>query len=67
MDEQVVQTGRWWRFKRFVKECFRVLKVTKKPDKAEFATVVKVSALGIAIIGLIGFAIHLIKVLFVGS
>jgi protein transport protein SEC61 subunit gamma-like protein len=66
MDEQIGQTGRWWRFKRFAKECFRVLKVTKKPDRSEFTTIVKVSGLGIAVIGLIGFVIHLIKVLFVG-
>jgi protein translocase SEC61 complex gamma subunit len=35
--------------------------VTKKPSKFEFKTIVKVSALGIAIIGLIGFIIQLAK------
>lgn len=49
------------RFSLFVKECVRVLKVTKKPTKEEFKTIVKVSALGMAIIGLIGFLILLIK------
>ncbi len=45
----------------FIKECGRVLKVTKKPNKAEFKTIVKVSALGMAIIGLIGFLVLLTK------
>ena len=49
------------KFGVFCKECGRVLKVTKKPDKAEFKTIVKVSALGMAIIGLIGFLVILIK------
>lgn len=66
MDEQIVETGRLYKFKRFVRECLRVLKVTKKPDRPEFMTTVKVSGLGIGIIGLLGFLVHLIKVLFIG-
>ncbi len=50
--------------KSFIKECIRVLKVTKKPDKEEFKTIVKVSGLGILIIGLVGFIIQMIKALF---
>lgn len=50
---------------RFVKECKRVLKVTKKPNMEEFKTIVKVSGLGIAIVGLIGFFIQIIKALIV--
>ena len=38
-----------------------VLRVTKKPTKQEFNTVLKVSALGTVIIGLIGFIIQIIK------
>lgn len=49
------------RFKSFVGECRRVLIVTKKPTTIEFKTIVKASALGMIIIGLIGFLIHLIK------
>lgn len=49
------------RFKRFFQECKRVLRVTKKPDKQEFLTIVKVSALGMAVIGVIGFLISLAK------
>lgn len=52
------------KFKEFGKECIRVLKVTKKPTKEEFKTIVKVSGLGILIIGLIGFIIQIIKLIF---
>ncbi|MFH0977782.1 MAG: protein translocase SEC61 complex subunit gamma [Candidatus Woesearchaeota archaeon] len=57
----VQQTGIKYRFKRFLMECLRVLKITKKPDKVEFKTIVKVSGLGILIIGLIGFIITMIR------
>jgi len=46
--------------KRFLKECWRVLKITKKPDKFEFRTIVKVTSLGMFVIGLIGFIITMI-------
>lgn len=51
----------WGRLKTFWLECKRVLRVTKKPDKQEFATIVKVSAIGMAVIGVIGFLIHMVK------
>jgi len=51
----------WVRFKRFINESIRVLKVTRKPNKAEFKTIVKVSGLGMAIIGLLGFLITMAK------
>ncbi len=54
----------WFKLKGFVNECMRVLRVTKKPDKIEFLTIVKASGLGILIIGLIGFIIQMVKVLF---
>ena len=54
--------GRYWlRFKQFIKECQRVLKVLQKPSKEEFLTISKVSALGIAVIGLIGFILSIIQ------
>ena len=60
-----VNTNSWqYKIKLFIRECFRVLKVTKKPDAIEFKTVVKVSGLGILIIGLIGFVVQMIKILF---
>ena len=60
--EQIKQEKRtvWSKFKSFVIQCKRVFKVTKKPNKEEFKTIVKVSALGILIIGLMGFLIDLI-------
>ncbi len=54
-------SGKFDRLKAFTMECKRVLRVTKKPDKQEFTTIVKISAIGMAIIGVIGFAIHFLK------
>jgi len=51
----------WIRFKSFTNECIRVLKVTRKPDRIEFKTIVKVSGLGIIVIGLIGFIFSMSK------
>ncbi|MBS3101850.1 protein translocase SEC61 complex subunit gamma [Candidatus Woesearchaeota archaeon] len=53
-----------FRLKNFIGECKRVLTVTKKPDAAEFKTIVKVSGLGMLIIGLVGFVITMFKLLF---
>tara|TARA_Y100000310_G_scaffold275909_1_gene292686 strand:- start:1985 stop:2188 length:204 start_codon:yes stop_codon:yes gene_type:complete len=53
-----------FKLKRFMIECKRVLKVTKKPSNTEFKTIVKVSGLGMIVIGLIGFIIQTIKQLF---
>ena len=49
------------KFKDFARECVRVLKVTKKPDKTEFLTIVKISGIGILVIGAIGFFITLVR------
>ncbi|NMB66821.1 protein translocase SEC61 complex subunit gamma [Candidatus Woesearchaeota archaeon] len=43
--------------KSFIEKCKRVWAVLKKPTKEEFLTVAKVSALGILVIGLIGFIV----------
>ena len=60
------QSTQAWQFraKSFLLELMRVLRITKKPDAAEFKTIVKVSGLGILIIGLIGFIVQMIKILF---
>ncbi|MFT4304868.1 MAG: protein translocase SEC61 complex subunit gamma [Candidatus Woesearchaeota archaeon] len=52
------------KLKRFYKECIRVLKVTKKPTNTEFQTITKVTGLGMLVIGLIGFLIQLIFMVF---
>jgi protein transport protein SEC61 subunit gamma and related proteins len=62
--ENIDQTSWKYKVKSFVVECIRVLKVTKKPDAFEFKTIVKVSGLGILIIGLIGFIVQMIKTVF---
>jgi protein transport protein SEC61 subunit gamma-like protein len=40
-----------------------VLKVTKKPNQEEFKMIVKITGLGIIVIGLIGFIITMIATL----
>lgn len=49
------------RIRSYLKECYRVLRITKKPGSDEFQTIVKVAGLGMAAIGLIGFLISMIK------
>jgi protein transport protein SEC61 subunit gamma-like protein len=61
-EETFDENSKMARFKRFVAECGRVLRITKKPDKIEFATIVKVSALGIALVGLVGFLLQMMKI-----
>ena len=65
MDEQNIDVNSWkYKARSFLGECLRVLKITKKPDAIEFKTIVKVSGLGILIIGLVGFIIQMVKILF---
>ncbi len=52
------------RIKSFFKECIRVFKVTKKPSMDEFKVIVKVSGIGILIIGIIGFFIQVLWQMF---
>ncbi len=46
--------------KQFIRKCKRVWHVLKKPTKKEFWGVAKISAIGIAILGLLGFALSII-------
>jgi protein transport protein SEC61 subunit gamma and related proteins len=48
------------KLKEFITECGRVLRVARKPSKNEYWTIAKVSGIGIIIIGLLGFLLHLI-------
>jgi len=57
MEEQ--KPSAFQKLKSYLHKCRIVLRVTKKPTKDEFYTIVKVSALGMVIIGLIGFVIQL--------
>lgn len=49
------------KLKHFYKECVRVLRITKKPTKEEYKAIVKVSGLGILLIGFVGFLLQLIE------
>jgi protein transport protein SEC61 subunit gamma-like protein len=49
------------RIKAYFAECYRVLRITKKPTNEEFKTIFKVSGLGMLLIGLIGFIVTLIR------
>jgi protein transport protein SEC61 subunit gamma-like protein len=57
----------WTKFKGFVGECRRVLRITKKPTSEELKTIIKASGLGMLVIGLIGFSIAMIKQIFFGG
>ncbi|MBI2658017.1 protein translocase SEC61 complex subunit gamma [Candidatus Woesearchaeota archaeon] len=63
MEEENASSWQY-KIKSFIRECIRVLKVTKKPNSVEFKTIVKVSGLGILIIGSIGFIVQMAKILF---
>lgn len=62
MEEQVAQPNR---VQRFIKETLRVLRITKKPNKTEYISLVKVTGVGIAIIGALGFVIFILEKLLI--
>ncbi len=45
---------------KFVKHCRRVVRVATKPNNYEYVSAVKITGLGIAIIGLVGFLIFMV-------
>ncbi|MBR9702474.1 protein translocase SEC61 complex subunit gamma [Candidatus Woesearchaeota archaeon] len=45
----------------FLTQCIRVFKITRKPSKEEYQMIVKMSGIGIAIIGIMGFLITYLK------
>ena len=44
-------------FDKFIKDAKRVLKVSRKPDGKEYLDLAKVSALGVVIVGGVGYLI----------
>ncbi|OGJ19974.1 protein translocase SEC61 complex subunit gamma [Candidatus Pacearchaeota archaeon RBG_13_36_9] len=44
----------------FLAQCGRVWRILRKPDAREYKTTAKVAAIGLAVIGLIGFFISLV-------
>lgn len=53
------------KIKSFALKCKRVWHILKKPTKKEFEQVAKISAIGVLILGALGFIISLIMKLFV--
>ncbi|MBQ2635159.1 MAG: protein translocase SEC61 complex subunit gamma [Methanobrevibacter sp.] len=45
---------------KFIKDSKRVLKVSRKPDRQEYFELAKISALGVLVVGAIGFVIVLL-------
>ncbi len=54
------------KMKYFLTKCKRVWHTLKKPSRKEFEMIAKVSAIGIAILGLLGFIISIIIKLITG-
>lgn len=46
--------------KSFLSQCVRVWHLLRKPSSEEFKMITKVSAIGLAVIGLIGFVISVL-------
>lgn len=57
MDEE--KPGLMTKFKYKINEYWRVLRITKKPSAYEYKTILKICALGTALIGAFGFIIHM--------
>ncbi len=60
MEETVTKPSLGQRIKNFLIECKRVWQVTKKPNENELKMIIKVTGIGILIIGFIGFLINII-------
>ena len=45
---------------QFLRQCRRVLYVSRRPDMDEYVNVAKVTGIGIIIVGVIGFIISLV-------
>jgi len=53
--------------KKFIYECKRTLQVARKPGKEEYLDIVKVTGLGILLIGLVGFVITMVAKFITGT
>ena len=49
--------------KNMLRNYARVLQIARKPDKEEFVTTSKICAIGLAVVGIVGFLIFLVFVL----
>ncbi len=50
----------------FYKKALRILRIAKKPDRSEVFLVIKITAAGMAILGLIAFLIRFIIFVIIG-
>ncbi|MEK6872794.1 MAG: protein translocase SEC61 complex subunit gamma [Nanoarchaeota archaeon] len=50
--------------KLYINQAVRVWHLLKKPDAEEFTTISKISAIGLGLIGVIGFIINLVMTYF---
>jgi len=53
------------KFKSFLAKCKRVWLALKKPSMMEFQSVTKISAIGILILGVLGFLISIVMKIFI--
>ena len=60
MEDAVSKPSISQKLKTFFVECKRVWQVTKKPNKEELKTIVKVTGIGTLIIGTLGFVINIL-------
>ena len=51
--------------KSFFLKCKRVWHILKKPSKKEYSTIAKVSAIGVALLGVLGFLISIVMKMFI--
>lgn len=58
--EEIAKPSLKQKLKSFLIECRRVWQVTKKPTRDELKTIVKVTGIGILLIGLVGFLINML-------
>ncbi len=52
--------------KEKINSYLRVLSIAKKPDKEEFFHTAKVCAIGVGIVGIVGFLLYMVSILFIG-
>lgn len=48
--------------KSFIQQCVRVWHLLRKPNKTEFTTTAKVAAIGLSLIGVLGFIISVVMI-----
>ncbi|MFH1787663.1 MAG: protein translocase SEC61 complex subunit gamma [archaeon] len=55
----------WIPTKSFLLKCRRVWHILKKPSRKEYETIAKVSAIGVLLLGTLGFLISIVMNIFI--